>query len=337
MITYHTAHFQIPFALQWIWVLPIGVGIAFAPESPWWLTRKGRFADAEKSLMRLTARGSGFTEDDAKKQVALMDHTNQLEIAQHDGVQFWHCFQGTNLRRTEIACIVWLIQSTCGSPLMGNATYFLKQAGLSEEVASTLNLIMFAIGACGTIGSWWLMQFAGRRTIYFYGQIALNILMLLTGVLGTIKGGDGKNYAIGALLIIFTGLYDLTIGPVCYSLVAEIGSTRLRAKTVILARNLYNLGGLVINIVNPYMLNTTAWNLGAKSGYVWAITGVCGTIWTWFRLPEPKGRTYGELDILFEQKVPARLFSKTPVDEFAASERDAAHNATGGGAPAMAH
>lgn len=186
--------------------------------------------------------------------------------------------------------------------------------------------------------------------------------MLLTGVLGTVKGGAGKNYATGAILILFTGLYDLTVGPVCYSLVAEIGSTRLRAKTVILARNLYNIGGLVINIVNPYMLNSTAWNLAAKSGYVWFVTGIFGTVWgespyeqnesprqrptdhelssrmiVYFRLPEPAGRTYGELDILFEQKIPARLFSKTVVDEFEAAERDAANNAGGGGGPAIAH
>jgi SP family general alpha glucoside:H+ symporter-like MFS transporter len=37
---------------------------------------------------------------------------------------------------------------------------------------------------------------------------------------------------------------------------------------------------------------------------------------TWFRLPEPKGRSYGELDLLFEQKVPARKFKTTQVNEF---------------------
>ena len=39
------------------------------------------------------------------------------------------------------------------------------------------------------------------------------------------------------------------------------------------------------------------------------------------RLPEPKGRTYGALDILFEQRIPARKFASTVVDEFAAEER----------------
>ena len=139
---------------------------------------------------------------------------------------------------------------------MGQATYFFQQAGLNNSAASTLNLCMFIVGFIGTVGSWFIMKPFGRRTLFFYGQASCTTLMLLVGILGTVtkRGGNG-GWAIGALLITFTFLYDLTVGPVCYSLVAEIPSTRLRAKTVILARNLYNLGGLVIGIVNPYMLN----------------------------------------------------------------------------------
>jgi SP family general alpha glucoside:H+ symporter-like MFS transporter len=40
-------------------------------------------------------------------------------------------------------------------------------------------------------------------------------------------------------------------------------------------------------------------------------------VWTWFRLPEPKGRTYGELDILFEKKASARKFTKAVMESFA--------------------
>jgi len=261
-----------------------------------------------------------------------MHHTNEMELQAKVGVSFFDCFKGVNLRRTEIACVVWLIQTTCGSPLMGSGTYFLEQAGLSNSVASTLNLCMFAVGACGTVGSWPLMQKAGRRTIYLYGEIVLALIMLLTGILGVVgKGHPAAQYAIGALLITFTGLYDLTVGPVCYSLVAEIGSTRLRAKTVVLARNLYNLGGIVVSILNPYMLNPTAWNWGPKCAFLWFGTSVLGIIWTYYRLPEPKGRTYGELDVLFEDRVPARQFATTQVDEFAAAQHEAANKSGGGG------
>jgi SP family general alpha glucoside:H+ symporter-like MFS transporter len=184
-----------------------------------------------------------------------MVHTNEIEKEIRSGTSFFDCFKGINLRRTEIACIVWLIQTTCGSPLMGQATYFLQQAGIPTETASTLNLCMFAVGGCGTILSWPLMRSVGRRKLYLYGELGLCAIMLLTGILGTIGRSDGTSYAIGALLIIFTGLYDLTVGPVCYCLVAEVSSTRLRAKTVVLARNLYNLGGVVVNVLNPQMLS----------------------------------------------------------------------------------
>lgn len=38
-------------------------------------------------------------------------------------------------------------------------------------------------------------------------------------------------------------------------------------------------------------------------------------LWAFFRLPECKGRSYRELDVLFERKVPARKFKKTEVAE----------------------
>lgn len=33
--TLYTDISQIPFAIQWLWPLPILVGVIFAPESPW--------------------------------------------------------------------------------------------------------------------------------------------------------------------------------------------------------------------------------------------------------------------------------------------------------------
>jgi SP family general alpha glucoside:H+ symporter-like MFS transporter len=132
----------------------------------------------------------------------------------------------------------------------------------------------------------------------------------------SIAHSTGAQWAIGSMLLVFTFTYDLTVGPVCYSLVAEISSTRLRAKTIVLARNVYNVGGIVSNIITNYQLTKTAWNWGAKSGFFWAGSCALFVTWMYFRLPEPKDRTYGELDVLFERKVPARKFARTKVDPY---------------------
>ena len=118
------------------------------------------------------------------------------------------------------------------------------------------------------------------------------------------------------LLLVFTLVFDITVGPVCYAIVGECSSTRLRQKTVVLARMLYNVCGIIINVITPIMLNPGAANLGAKTALVWAgITVLCIT-WCWFRLPETKNRTFAELTILFENKVNARKFKTTKVDSF---------------------
>jgi SP family general alpha glucoside:H+ symporter-like MFS transporter len=64
----------------------------------------------------------------------------------------------------------------------------------------------------------------------------------------------------------------------------------------------------------------TGWAGNAKSGFFYG--GLCSLciLWTYFRLPEANGRTYAELDVLFERNVSARKFAKTRVDLFNASD-----------------
>ena len=106
----------------------------------------------------------------------------------------------------------------------------------------------------------------------------------------------------------------------------------MRAKTVVIGRLGYNVGGIILNVVTPYWLNpNTSSYLGSKSALIWAGCGVIAVVWTYFCLPETKGRTYGELDVLFDNKISARKFSSTKVDQFAGAEALAARNAYLGG------
>ncbi|OBT51580.1 hypothetical protein VE04_07717 [Pseudogymnoascus sp. 24MN13] len=315
--------YKIPFAFQWIWPVPIIIGVIFAPESPWWLIRRERTDEARKVLVRLTSKDPNFNADET---IAMMEHTNAMEKAHNAGTSYLDCFKGTNLRRTEIVCFTWAVQTLCGSTFMGFSTYFYRQAGLGVEHAFTMSLAQYALGAIGTIFSWVLMSWFGRRTLYLWGQFLMCAFLFIIGCLGIISRENiGAQWAIGSMLLIYTFIYDATIGPVCYSLVAELSSNRLRAKTVVLARILYNITGLATNIITPRMLNPTAWNWGAKAGYFWAGSCLLCTLWTYFRLPEAAGRTYGELDVLFEQKVSARKFKSTLADPFLAlqAEREA--------------
>lgn len=103
--------YKIPFAVQWLWPIPLFVLAYMAPDSPWWLVRKGRVAEAEQSVLRLS---SNSTLEEARLKVAMMVHTNSYEVALNTESSYWDCFKGTNLRRTEIACMILAAQTLSG-------------------------------------------------------------------------------------------------------------------------------------------------------------------------------------------------------------------------------
>ena len=70
--------YRIPYALQWMWPVPLLIGVLLAPESPWWLVRKGRTEEAKKALLRLTSLNRE-TDFDADETIAMMVHTTALE------------------------------------------------------------------------------------------------------------------------------------------------------------------------------------------------------------------------------------------------------------------
>lgn len=94
---------------------------------------------------------------------------------------------------------------------------------------------------------------------------------------------------------------------------------QLRPLSVVLARTSYQLSNIVSQVLHAYQMNPTEWNWKGKTGFFWGSTAFCVFIWAFFRLPEVKGRTYEELDILFANRVPARKFATTTVDPYAAN------------------
>jgi SP family general alpha glucoside:H+ symporter-like MFS transporter len=306
---------RIPYAIQWIWPVPILIGVLFAPESPWWLVRHDRIEEAKRSLNRLaTPRDSNYSVDDA---VALIIITNAQEKLHREGVTYWDCLKGVDRRRTQIVCCVWMCQVFCGIWYGGNIVYFLEQVSFTDAQAFSFGLGVNGIGWVGTVCSWFVMQKVGRRKLFVTGLGIMSTILMLVGFLGIPSHNTpALSYTSAALLMIFVFTYDLTVGPVTYCLVSEIPSTRLRIKSAVLARDCYNVASIVANFLNPPILNPTAWNLKGKGGFIWAGPCFICFVWAFFQLPEPKGRTAPELDILFERKVSARKFSKFAVTPF---------------------
>lgn len=103
--------YRIPFAIQWVWPVPLMVIIWFAPESPWYYTRNDRLDEAKRSLKRL----SKYTETEVAGTLAMLVHTVKIENETTSGASYFDCFKGANLRRTEIAMMAFCGQILAGS------------------------------------------------------------------------------------------------------------------------------------------------------------------------------------------------------------------------------
>ncbi|KAK7409302.1 hypothetical protein QQX98_008542 [Neonectria punicea] len=306
-----------PYVTAWV-CMCWGFGILLSSgvvQSPWNAVRRGKMDLARRSLQRL-AQDSLNQEVEVEARLAYIKHTTALEKAETRGAMFWECFKGTNLRRTEINCVVWAAQILCGNAILGFVIVFLQAAGWSEVQAFNLNICLSACYIIGGMICWLLFPHFGRATIYMSGSAFMFCCLLAIGGLGWSDSKDAY-LAVGLLFVVSTLCNMITIGPDCYPIVAETPSGRLRYKTIVIGRFVYNLTAIFNNAVTPRMISASGWGWGAKTGLFYAGTNLLCFIWCWFRLPETKDRTFGEIDILFDNRVPARKFKDTKVDQFA--------------------
>ncbi|KAK6066169.1 sugar porter family MFS transporter [Seiridium cupressi] len=314
-VTYHyspntdPSAYKIPIALQWMFPTPLAILIFCAPESPWWLVRKGRLDEAANAVGRLGRRSRLNTGE----TVAMMRRVIEMEKTEKEP-SLVELFKGTDLYRTWIVCGVYLAQNLTGNLIANQAVYFFEQAGVSDDTAFALGLITSALQMIFVMLSWILTTYLGRRTIYLWGSAFNTILLVALGVAGSVGKSNSSSLAQASLGLIISVLFTLGPAPASWVIIGETSAIRLRPLTTGMGRAAYYIIEIPCIFLGSYMLNPTGGNLGGKCGYVWGATGLICLITAYFYLPEMKGRSYREIDILFKRRVKARKWKKTVID-----------------------
>lgn len=175
-----------------------------------------------------------------------------------------------------------------GAQFAYGPSYFFLQAGMSTNDAYKVAVGSTALAFLGTVLSWLLLTYFGRRTIFLSGIAALTTVLMMIGIISVTTDNDGGLWAQASLCLIWQLIYSLSVGPICYAIISETSAIRLRAKTVVLARNTYNVTTVWAAVMEPYMMNPTEWNWKGKTAFFWCGTGALMTAWVFFRLPECK-------------------------------------------------
>ncbi|KAH6618791.1 general substrate transporter [Boeremia exigua] len=298
-----------PFAIQLIFSVFLLCGLPWAPESPWYLVRKGKDSEAVSSLQRLWGQKIDVTDKLASLKLTIQEEERQKESS------FLDCFRGINLLRSSISMGVFACQHLVGIVfVLGYSTYFFQLAGLDTSRSFDLGVGVTACGVAGNIASWFVVDSFGRRKVFISGMACLTGLLILIGIMDVVPTGPSK-WVQASCTVIYAFVYFMTLGAMAFVLLGEVSSMGLRAHTTALATATQAVVGTVMNVAIPYLVNPDEANLKGKVGFVFGGLAAIATLGSWVFVPELKGRTNREIDTMFIARVPPRKMGSFDLDE----------------------
>ncbi|CAK7237601.1 hypothetical protein SBRCBS47491_010038 [Sporothrix bragantina] len=317
LIAYGTQHipnkwsYESLIVLQFAYVLFLIIGYPFFPESPYFiLSKKHDPAAAEKQLGRIYGHKDQplLAAEIVRIQKLVDDDEAAKRLALAQGPPIQQAFRGTNLKRTLISLIPPATQQFIGAAfVLGYITYFLSLLHIQNYF--TVSVVLYVCMFLSNCSAFPLIEVVGRRPLMLVGIFSLTLIELIMGIMGVVNNAAALWVTL-VCIFLWAVFYQVSVGAVGLAIASEMATPRLRPITISLVGCMQGVSGWLIGFVSPYMINPDAGNLGAKVGFVFAGFGVPLCILIFFYIPETKGLSFEDLDMLFENKVNTRHFTR---------------------------
>ncbi|KAI4129854.1 MAG: hypothetical protein LQ338_002037 [Usnochroma carphineum] len=323
-ITYGTRYmggewaWRLPFLLQMIPSTVLGLGILFLPFSPRWLASKGRDDEALQSLGKL--RQLPVTDQrlqqewfDIRAEVAFHRQTSALKHPELQSkskmnsikleiVSWTDCFRRGCWRRTHIGIGIMFFQQFVGiNALIYYSPTLFQTMGLNYSMQLIMSGVLNVTQLVGVSTSLWTIDRFGRRPLLLWGSFFMTISHLIIAVfVGKYNkhwsDHRGPGWASAAFLLFYMLSFGATWGPVPWAMPSEIFPSSLRAKGVALATCSNWLNNFIIGLITPPLVQNTGY--GAYTFF--AVFCLLSLVWTFFFVPETRGRTLEQMDHVFK-------------------------------------
>ncbi|THV05569.1 MFS monosaccharide transporter [Dendrothele bispora CBS 962.96] len=301
------AAYRIPIGIQFVFAFILAVGMAILPESPRWLVKRDRFDDAAKSLSRLTS----LPISDPAVSQELSDIRANLEAERALGEStYYDCFKPSHNKiflRTMTGIFVQAWQQLTGiNFIIYYGTTFFKNAGMSN--AFIITIIINVVNCVMTLPGIWGVERFGRRTLLLIGAIGMTLceyIVAIVGVTVSTQNLDGQKVLI-AFVCIYIAFFASTWGPIAWVITGEIFPLQIRAKAMSMSTASNWLWNFGIGYATPYLVNNTPGSagLGVKVFFIWGSTCFCCILFTLFCIPETKGLSLEQIDMMYQNTWP---------------------------------
>ncbi|KDN52660.1 hypothetical protein K437DRAFT_261259 [Tilletiaria anomala UBC 951] len=283
--------------------LPLAIFIYFCPESPRWLMKKNRYAEAFESLVRLrhnkiqAARDLYYIHTLLQEERKIIRGTTYVQ-------RIAELFTIPRVRRATIASgVVMLAQQMCGINIIAfySSTIF-EQAYGSVDKALYASLGFGAVNFFFAFPALFTIDTFGRRNLllFTFPQMAWCLLggglsfLIPSNADGT--PGPGRVGAISFFVFLFAAFYSPGEGPVPFTYSAEVFPLAQREAGMSWAVTVCLGFAAILSVTFPAMLDVMT-PTGAFCFY--AGLNVIAFVMIFFLVPETKALTLEELDQVF--------------------------------------
>lgn len=307
-----TASFRIPWGLQMIPAIILGIGMLWFPESPRWLVDHGREQEALQILADLHGGGN------KKDELVVLEYEEikqQVDFERSEGAKSYaDLFKPGVLRRVILGCSLQMWSQLSGmNVMMYYIIYVFQGAGLTGRRGNLIaDSVQYVLNVLFTVPAIWYIDRWGRRWMMILGSFFMGVFLSLVGGL---QGGYGEwgsvdntsvwlivnqpvvTKAIIVCSYLFVCSFAITMGPVSWTYPAEIFPMRVRSKAVSFSTATNWLFNFALAWAVPPALSSIAW----KTYFIFAAFNFAASIHFIFCFPETAQRTLEEIEEVFAQ------------------------------------
>jgi SP family arabinose:H+ symporter-like MFS transporter len=254
----------------------------FVPESPRWLSKKGKDEAALFILEKINA-----------KEAAIEIHKEIRKALGQEKGKFSELFEKGFRTATIIGVVLALFSQITGiNAIMYYAPEILKSAGFGVNSALMQTVLIGVINSLFTFVAIKYIDKAGRKKLLLWGVAGMATCLLIVGILYHFEALEGPLLLI--FILGFVACFASSLGPIPWVILSEIFPTKIRGVAMSLCVMVLWVGVMLISQFTPILLS----DLGPSyTFWLFMINAVFLLLFTYKMIPETKGKTLEEIEM----------------------------------------
>lgn len=264
----------------------------FVPESPRWLALQNKLTQAGINLKKLLGETEGQRElDQMVTYIGEAKPTSNMPLLSF-GVTV-----------IIIGILLSVFQQFVGiNVALYYAPEIFRSLGAGTDTALLQTIIMGAINLSCTVIAIFTVDKFGRKPLQIIGALGMAFGMFVLGFAFYAKL-SGVIALIGMLF--YVAAFAISWGPVCWVLLAEIFPNAIRSQAMALAVAAQWIANYLVSWTFP-MMDKSSYLVEhfnhAFAYWIYGLMGILAALFMWKCVPETKGKSLEELELLWHKK-----------------------------------